>query len=211
MFDSTHFVGYYKSEEGRWTIQLFEKEELPNRRFYWFGWIDPITGKVNPLRNNDRWLGRLDHVQKIQPDVMDKEWVEPENSPILNIPDLPKPPKVEIPEPLNLPEIEKPKVEMPELKNPVEFSEPLVFGSKDPVTELPKLEELDLDPRPGVVGVPTIMVYRMEGRVTVRDHLDTVVGLYDVSVYDHRMTDVAYISGNKTIVPEAYTQIGFTP
>ena len=206
MIDSKHIVGYYKNNMERWTIGVFKKKQLSSKLFYWFGWIDPCTGKVNSPMNNDRWLSRLEHVKKIKPDVLMKVWVEPSK---VEMPKLPEPPKVEMPKLPEPPKVEPPKVEMPELKNPEELSEPLKFGINHTEVSTAELPKLDLDPRPGILGVPTIMVYRMVGRVTVNSHLDTVVGLYDVSICDHRVTGATYVSGNSRITPEAFTQVGY--
>ena len=101
--------------------------------------------------------------------------------------ELPDPPKTEV-------KVTEPSVELPKLD-----------------LSAPKPEAPVVLPGPGVLAEQTILVYRMEGRVSVNRKLDTVVGLYDVSVCGYQMTSVVYVSGNQQIVPEAYTQIGYNP
>ena len=187
---STDFVGFRKKNGQKdWEIGVYPREDLEKQYWYWFAWVNPGTGKINPRKGDDRWMRKVDWFMSIGLDVLAKVWVEVElpDPPKIEVTALPDPPKPEV-------KVTAPSVELPKLD-----------------LSAPKPEAPVVLPGPGVLAEQTILVYRMEGRVSVNRKLDTVVGLYDVSVCGYQMTSVVYVSGNQQIVPEAYTQIGYNP
>ena len=200
---SPFFVGLrmFINKHGQkdWEIGVYPREYLKEQYWDWFAWVNPGTGKINPRKGDDRWMRKVDWFMSIGLDVLAKVWVEVE---------LPDPPKIEVK--VTEPSVELPKLDLSAPKTEVKVTAPSVELPKLDLSA-PKPEAPVVLPGPGVLAEQTILVYRMEGRVSVNRKLDTVVGLYDVSVCGYQMTSVVYVSGNQQIVPEAYTQIGYNP